>query len=79
MKSVAEGMLPDGQEAAKLLNQPDAHNISMDMNYTDKVVLRRFFINDIPSFFLLICFQELGERPVIEQSVDQIAQILQTR
>ncbi len=66
-------------KAAKLLDQPDPHNISMDINYTDKVVLRRFSINEIPSFRMVTCSQELDERGEIELPIDQIAGILQAR
>ena len=66
-------------KAAKLLDQHDANNISMDINYTDKVVLRRFFIDEIPSYLMVICSQEVDERGEIELSIDQIAGILQVR
>ncbi|SHI82123.1 hypothetical protein SAMN02745216_00597 [Desulfatibacillum alkenivorans DSM 16219] len=66
-------------KAAKLLDQHDANNISMDINYTDKVVLRRFFINEIPSYLMVICSQEVDERGEIELSIDQVAGILHAR
>ena len=64
------------EKAGKLLDQHDANNISMDINYTDKAVLRRFLINDLPYYVMIICPQEVDERSEVELSTDEIISIL---
>lgn len=63
-------------KAGKFLEQYDADNISVDINYTEKAVLRRFHINDLPYFIMTICPQEVDERSEVELSIDQIISIL---
>lgn len=67
------------EKAGRLLGQTEANNISVDINYTDKVVLRKFLIREATSFLLIICPQEVDERGEIELSIDQIITILQTQ
>ncbi len=62
--------------AGKLLKQHDANNISMDINYTEKAVLRRFMISESPYFIMTICPQEVDERAEVELSIDQVTSIL---
>jgi len=65
------------EKAGKVLNQQEASYISMDINYTDKVVLRRFLLNDDnPFYMMVICGQEVDERDEVELSIDQIRTIL---
>lgn len=64
------------EKAGKLLQEADANNISMDINYLDKAVLRRFHIHDLPYYLMLICPQETDERAEVELTVDQITSIL---
>jgi len=66
------------EKAGHLLEQSDANNISLDINYTDKAVLRRFAINDLPYFMMMICPQDVDERAEVELSIDQIISILKT-
>ncbi len=63
-------------QAGQLLNQTGANTISMDIDYVDKVVIRRFSINDLPYFLLTICPQEVDERAEVELSIDKVASIL---
>ncbi|MEW5734805.1 MAG: hypothetical protein AB1921_08115 [Thermodesulfobacteriota bacterium] len=63
-------------KSGKLLGQHNADNISIDINYTDKIVLRRFMIGETPGYLLVICGQEVDERGEVELSIDQIVQIL---
>lgn len=66
-------------KASKLLKQQEANNISMDINYTDKAVVRRFLINDLPYFLMAVCPQDLDERAEIELSIDQITTLLKKK
>lgn len=64
------------EKAATLLGEHGAENISMDINYTDKVVLRRFSVDGLPYFIMVICPQHVDERSEVEISIDQITTIL---
>jgi len=63
-------------QAATLLRQPNANNISMDINYLDKIILRKFSIEDVPYFLLIISPQQVDERAEVELSITQISDIL---
>jgi hypothetical protein len=62
--------------AAVMLRSPGANNLSFDINYSDKVVLRRFTVRGRPFSLLLICSQTIDERGEIELSIDNIVSIL---
>lgn len=64
------------EKAAHLLDQHEADNISMDINYADKVVLRRFNIKGLQYYLMLICPQNVDERGEIELSLEQIISML---
>ncbi len=64
------------EKAGRLLNQHGADNISMDINYSDKVVLRRFSVKELPYYLMVICPQNIDEREEIELSIEQIIKIL---
>jgi len=64
------------ERAATLLGESGAELISMDINYTDKIVLRRFPIENEQYFFLVICPQDLDERTEVELSIDQVTRVL---
>ncbi|MBI5189159.1 MAG: hypothetical protein HZA22_00595 [Nitrospirae bacterium] len=64
------------EKAGPMLGQTGAENISMDINYTDKVVLRRFNIDNRPYFLMVLCPQTVEERSEIEVSIDEIASIM---
>jgi hypothetical protein len=66
-------------ETGRLLNQPNANNISMDINYMDKVVLRKFFVNDHPYFLMIIAPQDVDERAELELSINYISNILKEK
>ncbi len=57
-------------------NNSEANNISIDISYLDKVVVRKFLIDDIPFLLLIICPQEIDERAYIELFSDQITSLL---
>jgi len=63
-------------KAGHLLNQPDADNISMDIDYADKVVLRRFTCEGRQYYLMVICSQTTDERSEIELSLEQIVSML---
>ena len=64
------------EKAGHLLNQSGADNISMDINYSDKVVLRRFNVQGLQYYLMVICPQNIDEREEIELSIEQIIAIL---
>lgn len=66
-------------ETGRLLNQPNANNISMDINYIDKVVLRKFHVEDKPYFLMIISPQQVDERAELELSVNLISNILKEK
>lgn len=65
------------EKAASLLNQPDANNISLDINILDKIVLRKFIPDKIPYYLMVISPQNIDERAEIEIVINQVSQILQ--
>jgi len=64
------------ERAGQLLGAQGADVIAMDLNYTDKVVLRRFSLDQEPYFLLVVCSQDLDERAEVELSIEQITAIL---
>ncbi|MHB8881537.1 MAG: hypothetical protein ACYC69_08545 [Thermodesulfovibrionales bacterium] len=64
------------EKAAHLLDQHEADNISMDINYADKVVLRRFRVEGLQYYLMVICPQNVDERGEIELSLEQIISML---
>ncbi|UCH94454.1 MAG: hypothetical protein JSV88_29865 [Candidatus Aminicenantes bacterium] len=66
-------------ETGRLLDQPNANHISMDINYMDKVVLRKFYVEDKPFFLMIITPQHVDERAELELSVNLISNILKER
>jgi hypothetical protein len=67
------------EETARLFGQPDANNISIDINYIDKVVLRKFQVNDEPFFLMIISPQEVDGRAELELSINHISAILKKK
>ncbi len=63
-------------KAGRLLEQTDAGSISMDINYVDKAVIRRFAVNDLPYFLMVVCPQEVDERSEVELSIESLTSIL---
>ena len=61
---------------AQLLKQPTANNISMDINYLDKLVLRKFQINEETYYLMIISPQHVDERAEVELTVTHISSIL---
>ena len=64
------------EKAGHLLNQHGADNISMDINYTDKVVLRHFIVAGQDYYLMIVCPQSVDERSEIELSIEQIISIM---
>lgn len=67
------------ERAGRLLEQQEANHITMDINYVDKVVLRRFTMEGDPYFLMIICPQEVDERSELEISIDRVAAVLARR
>ena len=64
------------EKAGTLLGQHGAETISMDINYSDKAVLRLFTISGNPYFIMVLCPQNIDARSEVELSVTQIIDIL---
>ncbi len=63
-------------KAEQLLGEQAANNLSLDINYTDKLVLRQFPVDGVPFFLAVICPQDVDERGEIELTLDQVAALL---
>ena len=63
-------------KAVFFLGQQDANNISLDVNYADKVVVRKFTVADNPFYLIIVCPQHIDERSEVELSIEQIKSIL---
>lgn len=64
------------ERGAMLLGESGADIISMDINYTDKVVLRRFAVRGEPYFLMGVCAQPVEERTELELSIEQLIAVL---
>lgn len=64
------------EQAAELLQRPEANNLSVDINYVDKIVLRTFRFESLPYHLLVICPQAIDERSEVELSIEQIQSVL---
>lgn len=64
------------EQAADLLQRPEANNLSVDINYVDKIVLRTFRFENLPYHLLVICPQAIDERSEVELSIEQIQGVL---
>ncbi|MBU1232975.1 MAG: hypothetical protein KKD01_16730 [Proteobacteria bacterium] len=64
-------------KAGRFLEQHDANNISLDINFIDKAVVRQFSLGDNSFYILVICGQEIDERSEIELSIKQVTAILE--
>jgi len=65
------------EKAASFLNQPDANNISIDINILDKMVLRKFTPDKTSYYLMVISPQNIDGRAEVELVINQISQILQ--
>ncbi len=63
-------------KAVFFLGQQGANNISLDVNYADKVVVRKFSVADNPFYLIIVCPQHIDERSEVELSIEQIKSIL---
>lgn len=63
-------------QADQLLGGQAANNVSVDFNYTDKLVLRRFPVDGADFYLAVICPQEVDERGEIELTLEQVTDLL---
>jgi hypothetical protein len=63
-------------KAGDFLEAYGAEYISMDINYEDKVVVRRFFYTEMEMYLMVLCAQSMDERAEVEMSIEQIVSIL---
>ncbi|MCF6237740.1 MAG: hypothetical protein L3J79_02835 [Candidatus Marinimicrobia bacterium] len=64
------------ERAGSLLGAHGAEYLSIDINYEDKIVLRRFLIDATTYYLMVICSQDIDERSEIELSIEQLTAIL---
>ena len=64
------------EKSGQLLNELNADNISLDINYTDKVVLRKFTVSEDQYFLMIIAPKEVDERNELEASIARVTSIL---
>ena len=64
------------EKAASFLNQPDANNISIDINILDKIVLRKFTPENTSFYLMVISPQDIDGRAEVELAINQISQIM---
>lgn len=64
------------ERAGSLIGQHGAEYLSMDINYEDKIVLRRFSVGPEHYLLLIIAGQQCDERSEVELSIEQIIAIL---
>ncbi len=65
------------EKAASLLNQPDANNLSLDINILDKIVLRKFTPDKTSYYLMVISPQNIDERAEVEIAISQVSRLLQ--
>ncbi len=63
-------------KAGLFLEQHGAEYISMDINYEDKAVVRRFVYAGMEMYLMVLCAQSMDERAEVEMSIEQIVSIL---
>lgn len=64
------------RRAGDIAGWHEASSLSVDVDYQDKAVLRRFVVDDLPYYLLVHCAQETDERSELELSVEEIASII---
>jgi hypothetical protein len=64
------------EKAGRLLNQHQAHHISLDIDYTSKAELRRFEAGQAPYHLVAICSQTCDARAEMEVTVPALCAIL---
>ena len=63
-------------KAGSMLDQEAANNISMDMNGTDKIILRSFVVHDSVFYLLAVCPQEVDAPGEMQAAVSAIIDVL---
>ncbi len=64
------------EKSGRLLGQHQANYMTLDINFTDKAVLRRFEVGGAPYCLVVICQQALEVRGEVEVTIDALARIL---
>jgi hypothetical protein len=67
------------ERAGRILGRRAADTISMDLDYSDKLVLRRFDFGEQRYSLMAICPQGVDERSEFEVSIGQIVSVLSRR
>ena len=72
------GVLGDSMiKGRHFLSEEAVNNISMDINYTDKIVLRRFSGQGQHFHLLVICPQDVDERSEMELTVEELQTMIE--
>lgn len=64
------------EQAGRFLSQPGADYISLDINYADKAVLRRFALGELRFFLMVLCPQGVDTRGEMELCVKSLVSAL---
>lgn len=64
------------KRASEILGSGDLVHVSIDINFEDKLVLRRFEVASAPYYLVLVAPQESDERAEVELSIDQLGHII---
>jgi hypothetical protein len=67
------------ERAGRILGHRAADTISMDLDYTNKIVLRRFELDERRYSLMAICLQGTDERSELEVTIGEIVSVLSRR
>ena len=64
------------KRVSQMLGAGELVHLTIDVNYEDKLVFRRFEVAADPYFLVLVAPQDADERAEVELSIDQLANII---
>lgn len=64
------------EKASQILQKDTAQTISVDLDFMDKIVLRRFAIQNLDFYLVIVCAQMIDERSEIELTIEQIKSVI---
>jgi hypothetical protein len=71
------GVLGDSfKKAEELLSEKNGDNISMDINRTNRLTLKKFKTISTEYYLLVICPQDTDEKKILETAVARLSEIL---
>ncbi len=63
-------------KAGYFLDQHDANYISVDINYADKAVVKKFIIDDAIFYLIIITPKHINERGQVEYTIEKLKNVL---